>query len=199
MITNKETYLQCLEQDALANRRKTTKPRLFGDDIWKFILVLRKNEYLRTLKGWKRLVLLPYIKIQTLLLHRASIRCGFTIPLGSFDAGLSIAHRGTLVVNPSARIGKNCRIHEGVTIGSSNGSSQAAIIGDNVFIATGAKIIGAIQIADDVAIGANAVVVKDILEPGTTWAGVPARKVSNKNSHNYLSPLLELESREDKI
>ena len=196
MITDKQSYLQCLEQDAVANGRTTKKPKLFGDDIWKFILILRKNEYLKTFRGWKRMLLLPYIKIQTLLLHRASIRCGFTIPLGTFDAGLSIAHRGTLVVNPTARIGKNCRIHEGVTIGSTNGSKQAAVIGNNVFIATGVKVIGDIQIADDVAIGANAVVVKDILEPGTTWAGVPARKVSDKNSHNYLSPMLKLDTKE---
>ena len=84
----------------------------------------------------------------------------------------------------------NCRIHEGVTIGSTSGSKQAAIIGNNVFIGSGAKIIGAITIADDVAIGANAVVVKDILEPGTTWAGNPARKISDRNSHSNLAPKL---------
>lgn len=194
MITDKESYQQCLRQDALANRRTTLSARLFGDDIWKFILILRKCEYLSTIRGWKRLVLLPYIKLQTLLLHRASVRCGYTIPLGTFDAGLSIAHRGTIAVNPTARIGKNCRIHEGVTIGSTGGSKQSAVIGDNVFIATGAKIIGEVRIADNVAIGANAVVVKDILEPGTTWAGVPARKVSDKDSSVFLSPMLELDA-----
>ncbi len=197
MINNKEQYKKCLEQDALANRRTTTSAKLFGDDIWKFILILRKNEYLRSIKGIKRKLLLPYIKLQTLRLYRASIRCGFTIPLGVFDAGLSIAHRGTIAVNPTAKIGKNCRIHEGVTIGSTGGSKNSAVIGDNVFIATGAKIIGDIHIADNVAIGANAVVVKDINEPGTTWAGVPARKVSDKDSRSFLSPLLNLGSAEN--
>lgn len=47
---------------------------------------------------------------------------------------------------------------------------------------SGAKIIGDIRIADGVAIGANAVVVKSIIENNTTWAGVPARKVSNNAS-----------------
>lgn len=192
MISNKEQYKKVLQQDALANRRTKLSARLFGDDIWKFILLLRKNEYLSSYTGWKKALLLPYIKIYTLLLHRASIRCGYTIPLNVFAEGLSIAHRGDIVVNPTARIGKNCRIHEGVTIGSTGGSKQAAVIGDNVFIATGAKIIGDIRIADNVAIGANAVVVKDIDEPGTTWAGVPARKVSDHGSHSFLSPMLEL-------
>lgn len=106
--------------------------------------------------------------------------------------GLALAHPGTIVINGNAKIGKNCRIHEGVTIGATNGSGDSAIIGDNVFIGTGAKIIGKVSIADDVAIGANAVVVKSILEAGTTWAGIPAVKISEKNSHSNLSPLLNL-------
>ena len=59
-------------------------------------------------------------------------------------------------------------------------------MGDNIFIGTGAKIIGEVTIADDVSIGANAVVVKSITEEGTTWGGVPAKKISNNNSHSNL-------------
>ena len=64
--------------------------------------------------------------------------------------------------------------------------NKAPKIGNNVFIATGAKIIGNITIADGVAIGANAVVVKDILEPNTSWGGVPARKLSDNGSEKYI-------------
>ena len=66
-------------------------------------------------------------------------------------------------------------------------------LGANSFIASGAKILGAIVIADDVAIGANAVVVKSITESGTTWAGVPARKISDNNSHKYFPSQMGLE------
>ena len=59
-------------------------------------------------------------------------------------------------------------------------------IGDRVFIATGAKIIGNIAIANDCSIAANTVVVKSILEEGTTWGGVPAKKISDNNSHSNL-------------
>lgn len=107
---------------------------------------------------------------------------------GKIGKGLSLPHKGTIVINTTAQIGENCRIHEGVTIGSTNGSKIAATIGNNVFIGSGAKIIGDIHIADDVAIGANAVVVKSIYESGTTWAGNPARKVSDNNSHSNLAP-----------
>jgi serine O-acetyltransferase len=124
------------------------------------------------------------------LFHKYSVKLGFSIPLNVFGPGLSIAHYGTIVVSDAAKVGKNCRIHEGVNIGATNGSFKAPEIGDNVFIGTGAKIIGDITIADDVAIGANAVVVKSILEKGVTYGGVPAKKISANNSHANLAPKL---------
>jgi serine O-acetyltransferase len=72
-----------------------------------------------------------------------------------------------------------------VNIGSTNGS-KAPKLGNNVFIGTGAKIIGDITIADNVAIGANAVVVKSITEPGTTWGGIPAKKISDHDSRSNM-------------
>lgn len=101
---------------------------------------------------------------------------GYSIPLNVFAEGLSIAHRGTIIVNGDAKIGKNCRIQDGVTIGATNGSACAPKIGDNVFIGSGAKIIGNIKIADDVAVGAQALVIKSVLEKGITVGGVPAKK-----------------------
>ena len=87
-------------------------------------------------------------------------------------------------INDKAKIGNNLRIHEGVTVGASGG--DAPVIGNNVFLGTGCKVIGAISIANDVTIGANAVVVKSILEAGVTYAGVPAVKVSDNNSYQYV-------------
>ena len=57
-------------------------------------------------------------------------------------------------------------------------------------IGAGAKILGGITIANDVAIGANAVVVKDILEEATSHAGVPSKKVSNNSSRAYIDKRL---------
>ena len=51
-------------------------------------------------------------------------------------------------------------------------------------------MVGAVRIADDVSIGAGAVVTKDITEAGTTWAGVPARKISDNDSHSNLCQAL---------
>lgn len=114
-------------------------------------------------------------------------KLGYSIPLNVFGPGLSIAHHGTIVVAQEAHIGANCRIHEGVTIGATNGTSDAAHIGNNVFIGTGAKIIGKVVVGDDVAIAANAVVVKDVLtDSGCTVGGVPAKVISMNNSHSNL-------------
>ncbi|KMK99310.1 hypothetical protein VL06_21770 [Rossellomorea marisflavi] len=77
-----------------------------------------------------------------------------------------------IIVSHYAKIGKNCVINQQVTI-AEDGNKGAAIIGDNVFIGAGAKIIGKVIIGDNVKIGANAVVVSDL--PANCLAvGVPA-------------------------
>ena len=98
------------------------------------------------------------------------------IPVNCFGPGLSIAHYGPIVVNTTAKVGKNCRIHEGVTIGATGKNGQAATIGDNCFLATGAKVIGDIHLGNDIAVGANAVVTKSFLEDKITLGGCLQRK-----------------------
>ncbi|MFA6372695.1 MAG: hypothetical protein WCW68_08725 [Methanothrix sp.] len=119
--------------------------------------------------------------------HRMSIKLGFTVPVNVFGPGLSIGHVGTIVVNGSARIGANCRIHACTSIATAAGySDKAPKIGNNVYIGPGAKIFGDIIIADDIAIGANSVVNSSFMEPGITIAGVPAKKVGNKGSKGLI-------------
>ena len=121
-------------------------------------------------------------------MYRLGKKCGgISIHINCFGPGLSIAHYGSIVVNKSAKIGCNCRIHEGVTIGATGGSGQAATIGNNVFIATGAKIIGDITLGNNIAVGANAVITKSFNEDGITLGGVPAKKISNNNSQEFIA------------
>lgn len=110
--------------------------------------------------------------------NRLGSRLGFIIGAGCFGEGLKIEHFGSVIVNPKARIGRNCIIHGNCCIGSKGGyPDDSPVIGDNVDIGQFAQILGGIRIADGVRIGAGAVVVKDVLEPGVTVAGVPARIV----------------------
>jgi serine O-acetyltransferase len=121
------------------------------------------------------------------LFRKSSVKLGFSISPNTFGPGLSIAHRGTIVVNGGARIGANCRIHADVNIGTEAGESNAApTIGDNCYIGPGAKIFGSIKIASNSVIGANAVVNKSFTNQGQTIAGVPAKVISNKSSKGYL-------------
>jgi serine O-acetyltransferase len=186
MITTKEELRVFIKADAVANGRKSTRPRVFGDVLWKYQVLLRKTDYLMNSSKKNPLNVIPYA-FAKIRFHNLSVKLGFSIPVEvRIGKGLSIAHYGLLTISKSAMLGENCRIHEGVCIGSTNGEKESAKIGNNVFIGSGAKIIGDITIADDVAIAAGAVVVSSIDEPGTTWGGVPARKISHSDSHRNL-------------
>lgn len=87
--------------------------------------------------------------------------------------GLFISHgQGTILSAES--IGANLQVHQGVTVGWDYRGDRRPIIGDDVFIGAGAKILGAITIGDGARIGANAVVVHDV-PAGATAVGIPAR------------------------
>lgn len=85
-----------------------------------------------------------------------------------------IDHSGGIVISGFARFGDNCRIRNGVVVGLSRVDDPCApVIGNNVDIGAGAKVLGAISVGDNVLIGANAVVVRDV--PANSIAvGVPA-------------------------
>lgn len=185
MITTKDELQFFLETDRRALRKEYKKPRLFDDDIWRFQIYLRKTEYYINAKKINPLnCILNYF--YKFLFYRMSLKLGFSIPRNVFGPGLSIAHYGTIAINSNTRIGSYCRIHEGVTIGSDKGTAASPQIGNCVFIGSGAKIIGDIIIADNIAIGANSVVTKSFTTPNVTIAGIPARVISDKGSAKYI-------------
>ena len=79
-------------------------------------------------------------------------------------------------------IGKNCIINQMVTVGYNN-SSDCPTIGNDVHLCTGAKVIGNITIGDDVIVGANAVVVKDVPSHSIV-AGIPAKIIKTRKDMN---------------
>jgi serine O-acetyltransferase len=121
----------------------------------------------------RRVPVLPH------LLDRACIFF-FNVNLGDYTdigGGLYLPH-GNVVVDGMVRIGRNCVIGPWVTVGT-RGSVAGPHIGDDVFIGTGAKILGGITIGDRARIGANAVVLEDV-PAGMTVVGVPARPVRDR-------------------
>jgi serine O-acetyltransferase len=102
--------------------------------------------------------------------------------------GLYIGHFGTIIVSPMVRIGSNCNLSQGVTVGFGGRGEKGGypIIGNRVYIATNAVIIGKITIGDDAVIGAGAVVTRSV-PPRAVIVGNPARISSFSGSFDLVS------------
>lgn len=121
--------------------------------------------------------------IQGFIFNKFNSRVPFMAVIGE-GTQLGIGGIGA-VIHPEAVIGKNCVIAQNVTLGSRAGGNGTPIVGDNVFIAPGAKCLGG-RIGDNVIIGANAVVIDNIPD-NCVVAGVPAKIISSdiKKYWNY--------------
>lgn len=182
MIKSRQELKEFLDCDKKQLGITRLYPRPFTDEIWKYQRILRKYEYWYNNESFMAKIIRPFYKLRW---HRLGVKLSIGIGPNVFDKGLSIAHAGSININQNAKIGKNCRIHEGVTVGASGGTS-APVIGNDVFLASGSKIMGEVFISDGCVIGANAVVVKNINEENITVAGVPAKKVSNNSSSKFI-------------
>jgi serine O-acetyltransferase len=102
------------------------------------------------------------------------------LPTTKIGYGLRLEHPNGIIIHRDVVIGKNARIRHQVTIGWSHSKtlgSGVPVIGDNVSIGAGAKIIGNIHIGNNVSIGANSVVTKDVPDNAVV-AGIPAKIIS---------------------
>jgi serine O-acetyltransferase len=100
--------------------------------------------------------------------------------------GFEVGYWGVgVVIHPRVRMGRNVFVSNGVTIGGRNELPNVPRIEDNVFIATGAKVLGDVTIGQGSIIGANAVVIRSV-PPRCIAVGVPARiSRENINVHDY--------------
>lgn len=91
-----------------------------------------------------------------------------------------------IVIHKKAVIGKNCVISQGVTIGGTSHKEKLPILGNNVYVGAGAKIIGDIKVGNNVVIGSNSVVVKDVPD-NCLVVGVPGRIIKkNIDINDYI-------------
>ena len=182
MIRSKADLYRYLESDRKALNISRKHPRIFGDEIWKFEIALRKYEYYHncnSLMGWM------LVKFWHLRYKMLGLRLGFSIPINVIDEGLCIYHYGSIVISRFAKIGKWCEIHSGVNIGQNWHEQDTPTIGDNCFIGPGAKIFGRIKIGNRIVIGANAVVNKSFETDDVTIAGIPARVVKETGRFSH--------------
>ena len=94
-----------------------------------------------------------------------------------------IDHGMGVVIGETAEIGDDCTLYHGVTLGGTSWEKgkRHPTLGCDVVIGAGAKVLGPIRIGDDVRIGSNAVVLKDVPD-GATVVGVPGRVVSGSKN-----------------
>ncbi len=180
MITNRNEYKTYRETDLKINGQislnfsQKLKNLVFPEPTLKFLKYLRKYElYINSKSLISKIMAVYYYGKYA----KWSLKTGISIPRNVFAEGLCLPHYGSIVVNPTTQVGRNCMIHSGVNIGTNGGSAISPVIGNNVYIGPGAKIFGEITIADNCYIGANAVVNKSVQTPYSVIVGSPAKVV----------------------
>jgi serine O-acetyltransferase len=127
-------------------------------------------------RGW---VLLP-----RLISNLARLLTGIEIhPGAKIGEGLFIDHGMGVVIGETAEIGANVTLYQGVTLGGTGKEKgkRHPTIGDNVVIATGAKVLGSFKVGNNSKIGAGSVVLAEV-PPNSTVVGIPG-KVVVKDGH----------------
>ena len=123
------------------------------------------------------------------LLLRARYKFGIAIPEYTLiGPGLFINRFGGIYFNGDAIVGYNANVTHGSMLGQANRGPRAGspTLGARVFLGAGSKIVGRITVGDDVSIGSNAVVTKDVPAMGVV-GGVPAKLLSSGGSIGYVN------------
>ena len=151
-----------------------------------FTFYLRLCAYLH--RKQPRILTLPLYWLARVILRHYSYKFGIFIPFDThIGVGFYIGHCGDIHFNGCAQVGSNCNISQGVTLGQANRGKNKGypIVGDGVYIGPGAKLVGAVRVGNNVAIGANCVVTKDVPDNAVV-VGVPGRVISFDGAGDYV-------------
>ena len=134
-----------------------------------------KNLYTIHKKGYKlkekKIPVIPYFLKYIERKFFPACDIPFSVKIGE---NARFPHRAIgVVIHERAVIGDNCTIQTNVVIGG-RGTEEVPVIGDNVLIGTGAKILGGVHIGNNAIVGAGAVVLKDVPE-NCIAVGIPAK------------------------
>ena len=94
-------------------------------------------------------------------------------------------HLGPILMNGSVTVGENCTFHINTALVAGGTSHGVPTLGNNVICGIGSVVCGEVFIADNIAIGANAVVNKSFYEQDIGIAGVPAKKISQNGATKW--------------
>ena len=182
MIQNKQdrnTYLK-KDLEAITYKYRLFKPNsilayIFSYQyayLWRYIFHLRNAEYCSNCHPlfWK----FRYFYHSWRMRVQARKLGNLEIPINTIGYGTKFPHIGKIIINKDAKLGNYCTLYPGVCIGK-KGYGDVPIIGDNVFIGLGAKIIGKVEISNGSVVAPNAVVLKCPNNKKVILGGVPAR------------------------
>jgi serine O-acetyltransferase len=165
--------VKLLKQDLLAKQRLYCR---FGNSYSMLQTILSDGTFASVLFRLQEMLAsigLPVLALVPHLINKWLHGCVIGTR-ATFGGGLVLAHPIGVVINSSVKGGVNLVIESGVVIGDNHGYSP--VIGDNVFIGSGAKLIGRVSVGSGARVGANAVVLHDVA-PGATVVGIPAKEV----------------------
>lgn len=167
-----------LKRDYLSNNG--SKRALMIMFIYRLGNYVHYSNYNKIIK--RPLLILLNTIYQIFVFYPLNTEIPFSCQIGS---GFRMVHHHGIVINGRAKIGENCTIHHQVTIGMNEltDKQKAPILGDNVYIGCGAKIIGNIRVGDNVKIGANAVVVTDVANDSVA---ICRQEIVNKKQKNII-------------
>ena len=186
---SRRTFIQLVRSDLYRHAGTCELPAflhyMLESPGFQYAFWLRLVAWLRTETSVIR-VLHPLAR---LVKRHLSHKYGISIPASTvIGPGFYIGHFGGIVVNEASTLGRNCNISQGVTLGQANRGERAGApcIGDNVYIGPGAKVVGRVRVGSNVAIGANAVVSRDVPDNAVV-GGIPAKVLSYEGSAGYVN------------
>jgi serine O-acetyltransferase len=174
-----DRFVFCFQKDGALGPLGPLSIALLSRGLWA-IAAYRLNHYVRYRLHSRLLGVLPLV-FQRIVLAITGIQIDARAHIGP---GLSIPHGGYIVIGP-VRMGRNCEIYQGVTLGVRGSTldvlSGVPTLGDRVWVGPGAVIAGGVTVGDDASVGANSLLVRDVPPRGVVL-GVPARLVSRQGS-----------------
>ena len=169
IIKTKKELRFCLMADNMMNRgsfkiiwKQRLKNLLRPDISMKYLRCMRKLSYYK----YKKNPLWIYYHCKYL---RLGLRLGYTIGHDSCGYGLVLPHYGTIVIGMKNTIGNYAMIHVGTLF-----TTDERTVGDNLYLATGAKVTTGMNLGNNVTIAANSVVTKSFVDDNILLAGMPA-------------------------
>ena len=182
---DRETFRYYCSEDLkrFGNKKPNLKDWLLHNEVWYIFHYIRHLRCVEYYKDKNKFFYLWHL----FRYKRLGFKLRITIYPGTIGPGLRIYHVGDFIhIGSNVRIGRNCTILPGVVFGNKYEmpDNTPITVGDNCYFDLGVKIfLGGGKIGNNVTVGANAVITKDIPD-NVVVGGIPAKVIKYKKINN---------------